>query len=138
MVTIPATTKKPTQPWRPASLLTVEAKILAEIRAKGLTPKWVAKDKVDRHKHEGWEVYKSSNPSTVAPGKTAIDGSPLDGTVQKRNLILMVMPTEMVESRRAYFRSLTEGATKRSLNELKEATGGAVYGEIKEGDKTIK
>ena len=118
-----------TEPWKPASMLTVPKEILAELRSKGLAPRWVRKDNVDKSLAEGWIVYKSKSPKDIAPNKTAIDGAPTDGTVQVRGLILMVMPIERVKERDAFFKRLTQEKEKAVVDSLWNAAekGGGAF-----------
>lgn len=123
--------KSPTTPWKPASQLTVNRQYLnpnSKLR-------WCRKEDYEKKLEEGWIPVKSKHPSSVNPGKTMIDGTPLDSTVQKRELILMEMPMEMAESRKKYHEEITNGLLPAKKKEFDTETtveghGKRAYGKI--------
>lgn len=122
--------KKPTQPWKPASFLKVDAKYL---RA-GFRPRWIRKDNLDKAMAEGWNPIKEKT-TAVAPEKTILDGTQLDGTVQKRTLILCEISEEIAVARQEFFNKLTNDGLTSMKNKFIEETqdkshGTRAYGKI--------
>lgn len=126
---------KVTEPWKPASILSVIK------RKEGMRDRWVRKDLLDKKVLEGWEPVQSG--AETAPTLTLLDGTQLDRTVQKRNLILCRMPEELAVNRNKYFQKLTDESEEIPSRELEEAAnvpgyvGSGAYGRIvvKEGGK---
>lgn len=112
--------RKPTKPWQPASLMDVQ-------RLPGMTPRFVRKDKLEKAKAEGWIPRIDKEGRSVvkrtqeAKERVAVSGSPLDTTVQLRELILCDMPDEMVESRREYYKSLTDSQLAADAQRAKQS-----------------
>lgn len=116
---------EPTEPWKPAL-------ILKHDDVPGFRLKWVREDQVDRFRAEGWITHESdhskSTPSTI------VDGSPIDSTVHKRELVLMKIPEARAKARDTYYKSLTDGSLDASINEFKNVANegtGKSYGEVK-------
>ena len=110
-----------TAPWKPSRVL----EIPAHLKKKGFTYRWASKTQVGRIQKlisEGWEIDTelSKKLSTALP-KTIMDGSPLDGTVQRRELIVMRITDELATARRAYYAKKTSGAVDQSEQQLKAA-----------------
>ncbi len=126
--------KPPTSPWKPASQLTVNRNYLKS----GFTQRWCRKDDYEKKLEEGWTPVISKHPSSVNPGKTLIDGTPLDNTVQKRELILMEMSNEMVESRRKYHEEITNGLLRSKKDEFDKETAVEGHGKRAYGKITIE
>lgn len=105
-----------TTSWKPASLLDVQGK------DPNYTYRWVSKSKIDSGKAtaEGWEVVKTSTTGPKAPAKDSTkDGSPLDTTVQRREMILCRMPLEMKEARAKYYQDRAAENAIRSADETR-------------------
>lgn len=120
--------KAPTQPWRPASMLTAR-------KIDGKRSRWVRKDLLEKRIEEGWQPRISNDKSRVEVKETTIvDGKPLGSYVTKRNMILCDMPEEMAKSREDYYRNLSSGSLKSTVDQLKKDTtvGGSskAYGKI--------
>ena len=118
---------KPTQPWRPASHLNVTGK------DPNFTYRWIRKDNLDKSLAEGWEVVTSGKVQNSE--KTAIDGSNIDSTIVKRNLILCRMPIEVKKSRDEYYRRLTDSSMQSEKELLDSSLGGYGYGSVKVGQR---
>ena len=117
--------KKPTQPWKPASHLNVTGK------DPNYVYKWVRRDNLDKSLNEGWEVVTSGKVQNSE--KTDIDGSKIDSTITKRNLILCRMPIEVKQSRDEYYRRLTDSNVQLEKKILDSSLGGHGYGSINMG-----
>lgn len=115
--------KKPsTTPWKPA-------KILEGIpKRAGFRRYWATRDKLDKKLSEGWEVVKGAEGAAPV---TLIDGTKLTNCITRRNLVLVEMPEEMVQSRAEYFHEMNkmglEGVKKEFEDEAKKA-GIPTYG----------
>lgn len=127
--------KKPTTPWQPASILLVPESVKAKYSGKRL--RWVRKTDLDRKTAEGWTPIKESDSIK----RTIIDGTQMDSTIQKRELILCEMPEDLAKARDAFFAEKTNSALQGSVDEYKRKAGGEgqkeVYGSInitKEGE----
>lgn len=129
-----------TTPWKPSRVLDIPQ----HLKVKGFTYRWASKNQVGRIQKlisEGWEIDTelSKKLSTAIP-KTIIDGSPLDGTVQRRELIVMRIPDEMADARRAYYAQKAAGAVTQNEAQLKVAgihpqtKEDLTYGEVKSTD----
>ena len=114
-----ASTEEPTEPWKPASILTAD-------KLEGRRSRWVRKDQLEKRMSEGW-VPREAKDTTP---KTILDGSQQGSYVMKRNLILCDMPEAKAKSRDAYYKHLTDGAVEDSISKLKEKTQGGTYGKI--------
>lgn len=120
---VPEESKKATEPWRPASMLTCKP-------IPGMRPRWVRKDLLEKRMAEGWQPRISTDKGRIdAPEKTLVDGKPLSSYVVKRNLVLCDMPEEMAKSREEYYRKLTDSGLEAQKNELERGTavGGKSY-----------
>jgi hypothetical protein len=116
--------EEPTEPWKPALILAREPR-------PGVREKWVRVDLVDRFLAEGWKLVASEDDKTP---RTDIDGSQLDTSVRKRELVLMEIPEAVAKSRESYYRNLSDGALGGSVDEFKKVAGkdsGKSYGDIK-------
>lgn len=120
-----------TQPWRPANIIEVADKW----KKPGFRRHWTRLDQIDKKIAEGWTFVKVANPAEVSPEKTIIDGTPTDGTVRKRGLILMEMPEEMAQARADYYKNLTDMSLKNKTKQFAKDTtvdgSQTSYGEIK-------
>lgn len=110
--------RKPTQPWRPANLLDAASRYKKKVEGI-FRLRWVRKDQVEKKLAEGWEIVKES-PEEISPEKTIIDGSPIDGVVRKRGLILCRMPEDMAKARAEYFSKLTDTSVKEHEKRFKD------------------
>lgn len=123
---------KVTAPWRPARKLDIPE----HLKNPAFVYRWCDKNKpgnIQKKMSEGWEVDKElSRKLTAIATRTLNDGSPLDGTAQIAELIVMRMPKEMAASRNEYYAKRSEMATKEAQEDLKRRTGGQAYGEIRE------
>ena len=121
-----------TTPWRPSRVLEIPERL----KTPGFVYRWCDKNKagnIQKKLSEGWEVDKEiSRKLTAIATRTINDGSPLDGTAQVRELVVMKMPKEMADSRNRYYQDRANMATKAAQEELKRKMGGQAYGEIKE------
>lgn len=121
-----------TTPWRPARILDIPE----HLKNPAFVYRWCDKNKpgnIQKKMSEGWEVDKElSRRLTAIATRTVNDGTPLDGTAQIRELVVMKMPKEMAASRNEYYAKRSEMATKEAQEDLKRKTGGQAYGEIRE------
>lgn len=121
-----------TAPWRPARVLDIPE----HLKNPAFTYRWCDKNKpgnIQKKMSEGWEIDKElSRKLTAIATRTVNDGTPLDGTAQIRELVVMKMPKEMAASRNEYYAKRSEMATKEAQEDLKRKTGGQAYGEIRE------
>ncbi len=117
----PPEVKKHTEPWSPAKLLQVKA-------IPGWRLQWMRKDTLSERLEEGWEVVKGKDLIS----RTVIDGSQMDSTVTKRNLILCKMPEDLAKQMDAYHDRKAAEAIEDSVRAF-EASGdkGLSYGSIK-------
>lgn len=116
----------PTEPWNPARILEHDQK-------PGFRLKWVRRDLIDRFKAEGWKLCSSNDKVADKTPSTIIDGTPIDSSVQKRELVLMEITEALAKSRDAYYKSLTDGALNGSVDEFKRVAqegSGRSYGEV--------
>lgn len=123
--------KSATQPWKPASFLKVNEKYCRP----GYRVRWIRKDNLEKAEAEGWNPIKEVQKK-VAPEKTIIDGTQLDGTVQKRTLILCEISEEEAKARTEFFAKLTDESLHSSTEKFKKETsdevhGSRAYGEVK-------
>ena len=123
---------KATTPWRPARKLDIPE----HFKNPAFTYRWCDKNKpgnIQRKMSEGWEVDKElSRKLTAIATRTINDGSPLDGTAQVAELVVMRMPKEMAASRSEYYAKRSEMAINDAQEDLKRKTEGRVYGGVKE------
>lgn len=123
--------KKPTTPWK-------QARILTGVKIRdGFTGRWCRMDTIDKKLAEGWEFVKGA-ADTNAP-ITLIDGTKINNCIRRRNLILMEMPNEMVESRNEYFRQMGDlgvTAQKEEFERQARSEGITPYGEGLQKTKT--
>jgi hypothetical protein len=123
--TIKASAKPPTTPWKPAEVLKLPKKL-------GFRQRWVREDIVDRYLAEGWKLVEDKKKA-LNPPKTIVDGVPLSTTVRKRELVLMEITEALAKERDVYYKSLTDGALKGSINEFKKVAnedGAKSYGKV--------
>lgn len=125
-MTTPVKPKTPvTKPWEPASVLTVDRK------DPNYRYRWCRKDILDKKLSEGWEVVKGTAKSTEASKcVTLMDGTTLDSTVQKRELILCRMPEEMAVSRAKYYADMTDSLVAAQKDDLERLMGSSALGSI--------
>lgn len=95
--------KKTKAHWERPDLLRVEEK------RPEMAYKWARKDNVERLTEEGWSPSQDPKLKT---DRVEGDGSRLDSTLQRRELVLMEMPAEKAEARRAYWRNKGEEQLK--------------------------
>lgn len=123
--------KKPTTPWKPANIIDVATKF----KKPDFRLHWARTDQIDKKITEGWELVRSERPEDISPERAIIDGKSPDGTVRKRNLILMQMPEEMAQARAEYHKNLTEMSVKNKTKQFAQDTtvdgSQTSYGEIK-------
>lgn len=89
--------------WERPDLLRVEAK------KPETAYKWAREDNVERLQDEGW---LSSQDSGLKTDRVEGDGARLDSTIRRRELVLMEMPAEKAEARRAYWQTKGEEQLK--------------------------
>jgi hypothetical protein len=140
--------KKSSTPWKPARML----EIPENLKDSRFTYRWCNRKRVgnmEKKVREGWEVdtilSKKLN-ELYGLNRTIEDGSPIDSTVNMRELIIMRMPKEMTESRNEYYRkrsqidrrSIQKGMRKNIEDEPESASDPAnvlgrstIYGERK-------
>jgi hypothetical protein len=85
--------------WSRPDLLRVEDK------KQGRAYKWAREDNVDRLREEGWEVCQDTG---LRIDQVEGDGTSVDTTIRRRELVLMEMPEELAESRREHYRRKAE------------------------------
>ena len=117
-----------TTPWKPASLLTVTNK------DANFTYRWIRKENLEKALLEGWALVRTvSSSKEGGPKPTLVDGSSLDSTIQKRNLILVRMPKTMAQDRNDFYakksRDLVD-ATQQDFNKDAKDAGANVYGKV--------
>lgn len=117
-----------TTPWKPARVLDIPA----ELKDKRFTYRWASKRSVGRIQKliaEGWEIDKeiSSKLEGSLPS-TMEDGSSLDGTVQRRELVVMRLPREMADARNAYYQKRAGETVASAEDQLKKS--GLSYGKM--------
>jgi hypothetical protein len=108
------------------------------LKRKGYRQKWCSKSKYEKRLAEGFTPVKvrGQNVTKDDGERTILDGKPLDGTKQLRELILMEMPEELAQSRQKYFKELTDNQLRSATNELsnsakdKSYPGAGTYGKI--------
>jgi hypothetical protein len=119
------TMDEPTEPWKPANLLT-------GIEKAGERRKWKRFNEMDKWLAEKWEpVTQDEVDRKVLEAVTIIDGSQMNKYVRKRNLILMKMPEKVAKGRDAYYRRLNDASIPGVRQTLEQNAGGPreVYGE---------
>lgn len=124
--------RKLSKPWAPSHLLKVSGKV------PGYRYRMCSMDAMNLQKKldEGWEIVKKGidgKHESISNG-TLMDGSQLDNTIRKRNLILMRMPEELAKSREEYYSQLNKAAVPNKVKDLKEEAKKAnveVYGDVK-------
>lgn len=131
---------KATTPWKPARIMDIPS----HLKDPAFTYRWCDKKKegnIQKKESEGWIIDKElSKKMTTLANKTIVDGTPLDGTMQLRELIVMKMPKEMAAERAIYYARKSsksmEDAKKKFETEARgiggEYTEGH-YGSIKGG-----
>lgn len=95
--------------WKPSSLLgTLKAR-------SGFTARWVSNDpaRIAKMRSEGWVVMKpDDNKGSYEPVEDVTGSKSLSGEIRYRDMIAMMLPDALKQSRSEYFR-----------NEIKETTG---------------
>lgn len=122
--------REPTIPWAPARILDIPEKF----KDPAFTYRWVNKDKAGnlrKKQSEGWEIDKELTRKMSGIAKPIQDGSPMDGTIQVREMIVMRLPQERAEARKAYYRDKNARSIKDKEAHFKNEVGGG-YGEIRE------
>ena len=131
----PVVEKKPvTTPWKPASLLTVDAKF----KRPGYVQRWCNKEQLERHLAEGWSPILG-DINSASPAVTLTDGTQLTRLIKKRDLILCEMPIEMAKSRKDFYTNQAKSNFAGSVGAYSQGEeaaaakkdGGGVYGDIK-------
>lgn len=108
--------KKGTKPgWRPAGQL-------PGLKAPhGFTAKWANPEKIDKLLAEGWIVMKpEDNRGSPILRVDVNDGNSLTGALRYRELIAVMLPTEMKEARDEWIRNENREATRGILRETDE------------------
>lgn len=114
--------------WRPASKQ-------ALLKAKnGFTAKWVRNDPADiaRYRSEGFIVMKpSDNVGGYAEAPADVnDGTAVSNQIRFRDCIAMMLPNELVEARKEFFRNenkeIMSSIMKKTDDDIKK-TGGQTY-----------
>ncbi len=91
-------------PWKPAAPLDYPCPPGFRQRYCVQTP-----ENIKKKEFEGWFIVKDNKGKSVVDSKkTAIDGTPLDGTVTYRTLILMRIPEEKAKARDKYYADLNK------------------------------
>lgn len=124
-----------TEPWSPANILTIDQSLKDKLEEMGLRPRWKRKDELDKARLEGWEPLNVKDPDIASKVRTLIDGSSLGTTIEKRNLILCVMPLKRVAARAKFFEKMTDDSLHGNIDKFKQETnvpghGARAYGSV--------
>lgn len=109
--------------WKPSSLTVVADK---DPNFKYRFINTSINGRVEKMLAEGWEYVRKNDSSKISKG-TMNDGSLKDGTVQRRELVLMRLPNDLHKSREQYFQS-RERTTIESHNQRMGSYGGESLG----------
>ena len=121
---------KVTRPWKPARVLDIPQ----HLKDPNFVYRWGNKHKlgnIQKKVREGWIIDKELS-AKLSLESTVQDGTPLDGTVQMRELIVLKMPKELAESRKAYFdsRIMDPQKLREKLDADINKVGSVTYGAI--------
>jgi hypothetical protein len=129
--TVATVKKEPTTPWSPARILDIPERF----KDPAFTYRWVNKDRAGnmrKKESEGWEIDTELTRKMSNLATTIEDGTPIDGTIQVREMIVMRLPQERAKARKEYYRDKNVRSIKDKAAHFKKEVGGG-YGEIKEG-----
>lgn len=99
--------------WQPNLLRTVKTR-------PGFRMKWVAHDRVEKHEQMGWAVARKEHYSDVSDALPS-DGSQLDSTIRRRELVLMEIPEEDAQRRAAHYEGMNARQEQDAKKRVKEA-----------------
>lgn len=127
-----------TTPWKPATLLDIPG----QYKDPDFIYRFCDKKRdgnIEKKIAEGWEIDNELSRKMRQVKPTIEDGAALDTTTGIRELVVMRMRKETAQARNEYFAGLTEGALKKTADQLKqdlheaagEYTDSPEYGEIK-------
>ncbi len=129
--------KKATTPWKPASII----EIPASCKDSGFEYYCATTNRtgnIEKKIAEGWEIDYWIAPKMREQGltqpTTIQDGKSVDNTTRFRELIVMRMPKELLQSRRKYHEKKSAeqlGRVQGDFDARLEAVGSKSYGEIK-------
>jgi hypothetical protein len=108
--------KKGTKPgWRPAGQL-------PRLKApRGFTAKWANPEKLDKLRAEGWILMKPEDNKGQEILRTDVnDAGSLTGALRYRELVAIMLPNELKQSRDEWVRNENKEATKGILQETDE------------------
>lgn len=119
----PPKPKKGKPTWRPAEQLLVDNK------DPNFVYRWCAKDPANlaRKRAEGWQPVNGLTGMSADHERpeTVMGGSPLTGVTEYRELVLMALPKDIAEARRAHFNEQTDrqarGVKDRLTHEISSA-----------------
>jgi|WetSurMetagenome_2_1015567.scaffolds.fasta_scaffold348916_2 hypothetical protein len=120
----PAKKHDVTEPWRPVSILKAP-------KIPGYVTRWTDKSRmglVEKRLDEGWEyvIDKTGNNIRRHIAKTIQDGSDIDGTIHRRELVLMKLPMDRKLARDRFIADKTMTPEKMAVKlerDMMEATG---------------
>ena len=116
--------KKGNRSWKPSGLLNVKVKKDRDIKFR-----WTRRDNIDKRLDEGWEMANPSDIDGVVPGKSIQDGERKDARIQKRELVLMKMDNDLIDSRNQHYKE-GQMSTKKMKQKFQQEAGGETYGDI--------
>ena len=124
-----------TTPWKPATPL-------AYPTPPGFRDRYcvMTAENIQKKESEGWEVVKDKRGKPVVDSKkTAIDGTPLDDTVQYRTLILMRTTIENYEARCKYYAGINDDKLGQNAKQFEAESSSAGHpGAGAYGNVTVK
>ena len=130
--------KKARSVWKPANIIEIPERF-KDPNFRYRCVNFKHEGRVMQKENEHWEVDKYIVPKMRAEGYFGVsqsslqDGRPMDDTLRFRELIVMRIPKEIAEERKAYYAGLD--AMKNQLgnedDDLHAKTGGRSYGDIK-------
>lgn len=111
-------------PWKPAAPLEYPCPPGYRQRYCVMTPENIKKKESER-----WFIVKDKQGKSVVDSKkTAIDGKPLDNTVQYRTLILMRITEEDAKARDKYYADLNKAKQTSNARRFEAETAGESAG----------
>lgn len=96
-------------PWQPDYLR------LAKKR-KGFRARWVPVGSLDQKVLQGWQIASPSDYGVT--DKHADDASAVGSRIQRRELVLMEMPEELLDQRAAYLEERSKAARRAAKREV--------------------
>lgn len=122
---------KVTRPWQPAKIMDIPK----ELKDPNFVYRCCNKSapgNITKKEVEGWEMDKELSKKMKQLQRTILDGSPLDGTLQIRELVVMRMPKALAESRAKYYADKSSEAIQSAKGNYKSEVGKSVevFGQI--------